>query len=110
MTRGVRIGLVTGQTTRGIARHVRSLVPELVNRGARVEVHGPAEMRSLGREAAGATFIPVEILAGGAPAAAAKTVLRLARRLRGADLVHGHGIRAGLVGGLAGWPGSAMWS
>ncbi|HEY8201295.1 MAG TPA: glycosyltransferase [Actinomycetota bacterium] len=100
-TTGARIALVTGQTEGGIGRHVVSLVPELVNRGASVEVLGPTAMRSMGAEATGAAFCPVEIPGGGAPSLTGRAFVRLVRRLRGADLVHAHGIRAGLIGGLA---------
>src|SRR5205823_545857 len=49
-------------------------------------------------------FRPVEIPGGGGRSATSRApigLVRLARRLRGADLVHAHGIRAGLVGGMA---------
>jgi glycosyltransferase involved in cell wall biosynthesis len=98
---GARIALVTAQTAGGIGRHVASIVPELVNRGARVEVYGPPSTRDFGSERAGAVFVPLGIPDAGSSVGRGGAVLRLARRLRGADLVHAQGIRAGLVAGLA---------
>lgn len=99
--RGLRVAQVLGTSTGGIGRHVRALVPALLARGARVAVLGPAATDELfGFAAAGARFAAVEIPAGPGPADA-RAVARLRRLLRGADMVHAHGLRAGLLAGLA---------
>lgn len=96
-----RIALVAAQTTGGIGHHLFSLVSELTSRGARVEVLASAATREFGFEAAGAIFSEVEIPARPAPRQGLQAARRLLRRLGDADLVHAHGIRAGLVAGLA---------
>jgi glycosyltransferase involved in cell wall biosynthesis len=47
--------------------------------------------------------VPVEISAGLAPDADARAVLRLRRAIAGTDLMHAHGLRAGLVAAAARW-------
>jgi glycosyltransferase involved in cell wall biosynthesis len=54
-----------------------------------------------GFTATGADFRPVGIPAGLAPAADLRAVLALRRAVAGADLVHAHGLRAGLVAAFA---------
>lgn len=99
--RPVRIVLVTAQTTGGIGRHVSSLLPELLCRGARVEVAAPRATGGLGAEAAGTPFWPVEIPRLPSPVPAVSALRELRRALDGADLVHAHGVRAGLAAGAA---------
>ena len=99
--RAARIVLVTAQTTGGIGRHVSSLLPELLNRGARVEVAAPRATGGLGAEAAGTPFWPVEIPRLPSPMPAVSALRDLKRALDGADLVHAHGVRAGLAAGAA---------
>ena len=98
--RGITQVLAT--STGGVGTHVRSLVPPLLASGAAVQVCGPAATDRLfdftGR---GAAFAPVEISAGLAPAADARAVQALRRALAGQDLVHAHGLRAGLVAAAA---------
>jgi glycosyltransferase involved in cell wall biosynthesis len=96
-----RIVLVTAQTTGGIGRHVSSLLPELLGRGARVEVAAPRATGGLGAEAAGTPFWPVEIPRLPSPVPAVSALRDLKRALDGADLVHAHGVRAGLAAGAA---------
>jgi glycosyltransferase involved in cell wall biosynthesis len=96
-----RIVLVTAQTTGGIGRHVSSLLPELLARGARVEVAAPRATGGLGAEAAGTPFWPVEIPRLPSPVPAVSALRDLKRALDGADLVHAHGVRAGLAAGAA---------
>lgn len=100
--RPARIVLVTAQTTGGIGRHVSSLLPELIARGARVEVAAPRATGGLGAEAAGTPFWPVEIPRLPSPMPAVSALRDLRRALEGADLVHAHGVRAGLAAGAAG--------
>jgi glycosyltransferase involved in cell wall biosynthesis len=99
--RPVRIVQVTAQTTGGIGRHVASLLPELLSRGAKVEVAAPRATGGLGSEAAGTPFWPVEIPRLPSPVPAVSALRDLRRALEGADLVHAHGVRAGLAAGAA---------
>jgi glycosyltransferase involved in cell wall biosynthesis len=101
ISRPARIVQVTAQTTGGIGRHVRSLVAELVRRGAAVEVAAPRSTGGLGAEAAGTPFWPVEIPRLPSPVPAVAALRELHRALDGADLVHAHGVRAGLAAGAA---------
>jgi len=101
LARPARIVLVTAQTTGGIGRHVSSLLPELLRRGAMVEVAAPRATGGLGAEAAGTPFWPVEIPRLPSPVPAVSALRELKRALDGADLVHAHGVRAGLAAGAA---------
>lgn len=95
---------VLASSTGGVGAHVADLTRGLVAGGAAVTVCGPASTQErFGFTGSGAQFAPVEISAGGRLSdARAATVLR--RRLVAADpdLVHAHGLRAGLVAALAG--------
>jgi glycosyltransferase involved in cell wall biosynthesis len=95
------VTLVTGRTAGGIGRHVASLVPELAARGAEVTVVGPRDTRGFGYESAGGRFEGADMAAGVAPLADLRGLFRLRRLMRGSDLVHAHGIKAGVLGGLA---------
>jgi len=93
----VSVALVLASSTGGIGTHVASLAAGLSTGGTRVTVLGPAATQGrfdfTGR---GADFVPAEVsAAGGVPA--------LRRALAGVphDLVHAHGLRAGLAAGLA---------
>lgn len=95
------VDLVLATSTGGIGVHVRSLAAGLVARGHAVTVHGPQTTEDLfGFTAVGAGFAPVEIGAGLRPIADLRAVRVLRRGLRG-DVVHAHGLRAGLVAGAA---------
>jgi glycosyltransferase involved in cell wall biosynthesis len=99
---GRRITEVLATSTGGVGTHVRSVLPQLRAAGADVGVCGPAATEQLfGFTATGATFTSVDISAGLAPAADACAVARLRRALVGVDLVHAHGLRAGLVAATA---------
>lgn len=99
---GLRVALVLATSTGGVGRHVRSLAEGLRARGAQVAVLGPAATDTLfdftGR---GARFAAVEISDGIHPLAGAHSMVRLRGLLRGAEVVHAHGLRAGLVAGVA---------
>lgn len=98
----VTVALVLASSTGGVGRHVRSLVAALVVRGHRVRVAGPAATdRLFGFAAAGAEMTAVEIGPSPRPAADLRAVARLRVALAGADVVHAHGVRAGLLAGLA---------
>jgi glycosyltransferase involved in cell wall biosynthesis len=95
---GCRVGLVLGTSTGGIGRHVRSLAAGLAADGRRVRVLGPAGTeRQFGFTAAGVEFRPVEIAAGPDPVQDSRALLALRAGLRGLDVVHAHGMRAGLL-------------
>jgi glycosyltransferase involved in cell wall biosynthesis len=100
--RGRTVTEVLATSTGGVGTHVRSLLPTLLAAGATVQVCGPAATDELfGFSAGGARFVPVEISAGLAPGADARAVLQLRRATTGTDLVHAHGLRAGLVAAAA---------
>jgi glycosyltransferase involved in cell wall biosynthesis len=81
---------------------VRSVLPAIGAAGATLAVCGPAATEELfGFTATGADFRPVEISAGTAPLADARAVAALRRATADADLVHAHGLRAGLVAAAA---------
>jgi glycosyltransferase involved in cell wall biosynthesis len=93
---------VLATSTGGVGTHVRAAVPAVVAAGADVLVCGAAATEELfGFRAGGADFAPVGISAGLAPVADVQAVMQLRRALAGADLVHAHGLRAGLVAAAA---------
>jgi glycosyltransferase involved in cell wall biosynthesis len=93
---------VLATSTGGVGQHVRSLAEQLVSGGWQVAVLGPAATEELfGFTAAGAAFAPVEIAGGLDPLADVAAARRLAGLVGGADVVHAHGLRAGLVGAAA---------
>ncbi|AVT33944.1 glycosyltransferase [Plantactinospora sp. BC1] len=96
------VALVLASSTGGVGQHVASLTRGLVNAGMSVTVCGPAATeQQFGFTAAGARFVPVEIPASPTPADA-RAVTALRRALAGpVDVVHAHGLRAGLVAVLA---------
>jgi glycosyltransferase involved in cell wall biosynthesis len=101
---GRRVALVLGSSTGGVGRHVASLVAGLVTDGVAVTVCGPAATDTLfGFAAAGGRFIPIEIPAspGLADAGSVRALRQALRADGGVDVVHAHGLRAGLVAALA---------
>ncbi|MGY1691332.1 glycosyltransferase family 4 protein [Geodermatophilus sp. SYSU D01105] len=99
---GRRVAEVLATSTGGVGTHVRSVLPALLAAGAGARVCGPAATdRLFAFTAAGAQFTPVEISAGLAPLADARAVAALRRATVGTDLVHAHGLRAGLVAAAA---------
>lgn len=100
---GRRIALVLATSTGGVGAHVRSLIAPLLARGADVHVLGPAATEKLfGFTGAGARFTAVEIATGPDPVQDGRAAFRLRRFTSDADLVHAHGLRAGLVAVTAG--------
>lgn len=103
MSRAAQVVLVLASSTGGVGRHVASLARGLVDAGRTVTVCGPrATQDRFAFTSAGARFVPVEI-----PASPGPTDLVAVRALRAeltssrAELVHAHGLRAGLVASLA---------
>ncbi|RAY14156.1 glycosyltransferase family 1 protein [Actinomadura craniellae] len=95
----MRVALVLGTSAGGVGRHVRSVAAGLVDRGARVLVCGPASTEeSFGFTAVGARFAVVDLADRPRPVRDARAVVRLRSLVRGADVVHAHGLR---TGGLA---------
>ncbi|WP_018353213.1 glycosyltransferase family 4 protein [Longispora albida] len=96
----MKIALVLGTSTGGVGKHVESLAGGLTAEGHRVVVFGP---RSVGEQFSFPLFRPVEISAGPHPRdVAAVWNLRAELRAMRPDVVHAHGLRAGLVSALAG--------
>ena len=99
----IRVALALATSTGGVGQHVRSVAEYLVKAGHIVVVTGPAATERLfGFTAAGARFRPVEIAAGLDPVRDAGAVLALRGVTAGADIVHAHGFRAGLLASVAG--------
>ncbi|MQA81616.1 MAG: glycosyltransferase [Streptosporangiales bacterium] len=99
---GEKVAVVLGTSTGGVGEHVRLLVRGLVAREMLPAVLGPASTdEAFGFGDEGARFAPVDIGAAPRPHRDAAAVLRLRRLLRGADVVHAHGLRAGFLAGLA---------
>ncbi|GIG62858.1 glycosyl transferase [Longispora fulva] len=96
----MKIALVLATSTGGVGKHVVSLVEGLTAAGHRVVVFGP---RAVGERFGFPLFRPVEISAGPHPKdALAVWNLRAELRAMRPDVVHAHGLRAGLVASLAG--------
>lgn len=98
-----QVALVLASSTGGIGRHVLSLAIGLVGAGYSVTVYGPvATEKSFGFARVGARFVPVAIPAGPRPGDAV-VVRTLGRALRTDPpaVIHAHGLRAGMVAGLA---------
>ncbi|MCZ7418024.1 glycosyltransferase family 4 protein [Verrucosispora sp. WMMA2121] len=95
--------LLLASSTGGVGQHVRSVARGLVAAGRPVLVCGPAATQEqFDFVGAGARFRPVEIPASPTPAdARAVGTLRRLLAAEPADVVHAHGLRAGLVAVLA---------
>jgi len=99
---GRHVVQVLATSTGGVGTHVRAILPGLQGLGAAVRVCGPPATDELfGFRAAGAQFRPVRIASGLRPAEDARALLSLRRALGRPDLVHAHGLRAGLLSVLA---------
>ncbi|HEX2772616.1 MAG TPA: glycosyltransferase family 4 protein [Micromonosporaceae bacterium] len=94
--------LILASSTGGVGQHVASLARGLAAAGATVTVCGPAATEAqFGFTALGARFVPVEVPAN-PTVADYRAVGALRRALSGSvDVVHAHGLRAGLVAALA---------
>ena len=104
-----RVVLVLATSTGGIGTHVRGLAAGLLKRGLAATVAGPQVTEdTFGFTSLGADFRPVEIATVPRPVADTKAVNQLravvANQTAGTTapiVVHAHGLRAGLVAGLA---------
>ncbi|WP_428966944.1 glycosyltransferase family 4 protein [Micromonospora fluostatini] len=97
------VALVLASSTGGVGQHVRSVARGLTAAGVAVLVCGPAATEEqFAFTGVGARFVPVEIPATPTPADA-RAVVALRRTLAtvAVDVVHAHGLRAGLVAVLA---------
>ena len=102
MSGPLRLHLVLGTSTGGVGQHVRSLTDGLLGHGVDVQVLGPGATDPLfGFSDAGARFRAVEISSAPHPFRDLAAVRALRTGLSGADVVHAHGLRAGLLSGLA---------
>ncbi len=106
----LRVLLVLATSAGGIGTHVRELAAGLGKRGVEVTVAGPRSTEDAFEfTQSGADFRPVEIATVPRPVADAKAVVNLrgllaemtARLPIAPAVVHAHGLRAGLVAGLA---------
>ncbi|WP_026923835.1 glycosyltransferase family 4 protein [Glycomyces arizonensis] len=108
-----RIALVLGPSTGGIGTHVASVASGLVDRGDAVLVVGPPETEErFGFRSRGARFAPAPITAKPSPQLptawwATFNALRGVTG-RGVDLVHAHGMTAGLTALAARPAGAAL--
>ncbi|MGW6131747.1 glycosyltransferase family 4 protein [Cellulomonas sp. NPDC055163] len=105
MTR--RVVQVLGSSAGGVARHVAQIAAALSCAGGdvgalQVQVVGPAAVeRTVVGGTTRAAFRAVEIADRPRPAADARAVRELRRLVRGADVVHAHGLRAGALAVIA---------
>jgi glycosyltransferase involved in cell wall biosynthesis len=99
---GRRIVEVLATSAGGVGSHIRTIVPAIRAAGATVRVCGAPATEELFRfTATGADFRPVGISNGLAPLADSRAVVQLRQAAVGADLLHAHGLRAGLVAAVA---------
>jgi len=96
-----RVALVVATTEGGVGAHVRSLTAGLAERGLTVSVVGPEQTdQRFGFSDAGARFLSWGVSDRPRPGDLGE-MLRLRRLLRGVDVVHAHGVRAGALSALA---------
>jgi glycosyltransferase involved in cell wall biosynthesis len=99
---GTRVLLVLATSAGGTGRHVRVLSDALCKAGVHVVVACPPSTEErFGFAASGAGYAAVPISGRPHPWHDAQTTTTLRRLGRTADLVHAHGLRAGLLAGLA---------
>ncbi|MFG3056309.1 glycosyltransferase family 4 protein [Kitasatospora sp. NPDC048239] len=98
----LHVVLVLAASTGGIGAHVRSLAQGLVAHGVTVTVCAPAGTDALfGFSRTGARFHLVDITPTAGARSDATAIGELRRAFTGADVVHAHGLRAGLLSDLA---------
>jgi glycosyltransferase involved in cell wall biosynthesis len=98
----MRVTYVLPVASGGLGRHVHSLVASLVSRGLEVHVVAPDSTEERFRFGQlDAEVLEVDIGERPSPARDANAVLQLRRALRGGDVVHAHGLRAGGLAAIA---------
>ncbi|AUG80362.1 glycosyltransferase [Kitasatospora sp. MMS16-BH015] len=98
----LHVVLVLAASTGGIGAHCRSLAQGLVAHGVTVTVCAPAGTDALfGFSRTGARFHLVDITPTAGARSDAAAIGELRRAFTGADVVHAHGLRAGLLSDLA---------
>ncbi|MFG2698065.1 glycosyltransferase family 4 protein [Kitasatospora sp. NPDC048407] len=98
----LHVVLVLAAATGGIGAHVRSLTQGLVAHGVTVTVCAPEGAdRRYGFSAAGARLHTVDITPTSGARSDTVAIGELRRAFTGADVVHAHGLRAGLLSDLA---------
>ncbi|MDY0810545.1 glycosyltransferase family 4 protein [Kitasatospora purpeofusca] len=98
----LHVVLVLAASSGGIGAHVRSLAQGLVAHGVTVTVCAPAGADALfGFSRTGARFHLVDITPTAGARSDATAIGELRRAFTGADVVHAHGLRAGLLSDLA---------
>ena len=98
----LHVVLVLAASTGGIGAHVRYLAQGLVAHGVIVTVCAPAGTDALfGFSRTGARFHTVDITPTAGARSDATAIGELRRAFTGADVVHAHGLRAGLLSDLA---------
>lgn len=99
---GMKVALVLATSAGGVGRHVRSVARGLAEQGVRVVVCGPAATEeTFGFAGDGVRFAEVEISDRPRPWGDVRAVGRLRALVKGADVVHAHGLRAGGLAVLA---------
>ncbi|MEH0846063.1 glycosyltransferase, partial [Micromonospora sp. CPCC 205711] len=95
--------LLLASSTGGVGQHIRSVARQMAAAGVSVLVCGPATTQEqFDFTGVGARFAPVEIPASPTPTdARAVVALRRALAAEQVQVVHAHGLRAGLVAVLA---------
>jgi glycosyltransferase involved in cell wall biosynthesis len=98
----LHVVLVLSAASGGVGAHVRSLAQGLVAHGVAVTVCAPGGTDALfGFSRTGARFHLVEITPTSGARSDAAAIGELRRAFTGADIVHAHGLRAGLLADLA---------
>ncbi len=98
----MRIALVLGTSAGGVGRHVHGLARELGSRGHDIVVASPRPAEDqFGFEETGARWVPVPVTDRPRPDRDTAALAALRSVVRGADVVHAHGLRAGSLTCLA---------
>lgn len=97
----MKVLLVMGTSAGGVGTHVRALARLLEADGHQVVVAAPAEAADRFSLLESATLVELDLSDRPHPARDASAVRSLAGPVRGADVVHAHGLRAGAVAVLA---------
>lgn len=96
---GMRILLVTGLVAGGVGRHVEMLSRGLTAAGCQVVVACPPEVAE--RFDLAGTVVDLPVGASPRPGRDVRAIRSLRAIMRGADVVHAHGLRAGALAVLA---------